>query len=187
MLILGLMALAQALMHARPPASAPGASTSLAPNPFADATPDVFHQSAGAWGNTPPPPPPGSPAQPSGPVTLMRDGRGQFHLTAQVNGQDTDFLVDTGADVVALTEAQANRLGLNVAPADFRPVLRTASGTAMGAPVHLDRLVLAGRSFADVDAVVIQGAAINLLGQSALRRLARVELRGDTMVLDPGS
>ncbi|MEQ1541417.1 MAG: hypothetical protein ABL926_04095, partial [Novosphingobium sp.] len=33
-------------------------------------------------------------------MVLERDMSGQFHLTAAVNGDDTRFLVDTGADVV---------------------------------------------------------------------------------------
>jgi aspartyl protease family protein len=119
------------------------------------------------------------------PRVLTRDESGQFHLTATVNGHDTRFLVDTGADLVALTPQTARDLALNVRPEDYQPVLRTASGTGMGAVVRLDTLEVQGRRLSVMRAVVAQGLSENLLGQSALRQLGRVELKGDTMVIEP--
>lgn len=120
---------------------------------------------------------------PSSALVLQRDGSGQFHLTAAVDGQDTRFLVDTGADIVALSEAEADRLGLMIDPAEFQPMMRTASGVGYGAPVQLASLELAGREFTDVPAVVVQGLEVNLLGQSVLRQLGKVELSGDRMTI----
>ena len=64
-------------------------------------------------------------------------------------------------------------------------MLRTASGTANGARVKLDRLVVSGQVLHDVEAVVVEGLGVNLLGQSALRQMGRVELQGDHMVIRP--
>ena len=143
-------------------------------------------QSAGPWGNTPVAVAVAT-AHPTTPAATIigRDSSGQFHLHATVNGRDAEFLVDTGADVVALSKAEAERLGINVAPADFRPILRTASGTANGARVTIDRLVVSGQELHNVEAVVTEGLEINLLGQSALRRVGKVELQGDHMVIRP--
>lgn len=122
---------------------------------------------------------------PGEPMTLTRNGSGQFHLRAMVNGTDAEFLVDTGADLVSLSTAEAERLQIRVYPADFRPILRTASGTANGAKVRIDRLEINGQLLQNVDAVVVEGLGLNLLGQSALRQLGKVELQGDRMVLHP--
>jgi aspartyl protease family protein len=116
-------------------------------------------------------------------TVIERDGSGQFHLQARVNGEDTEFLVDTGADIVALTVADAERLGLDVAPDDFQPIMQTASGVGYAAKVELDRLGLGIEEFHNVDAVVVQGLSVNLLGQSVLRRLGKVELQGDRMII----
>ena len=116
-------------------------------------------------------------------MVLQRDGSGQFHLTAQVDGQDTSFLVDTGADVVALTIDEAERLGYAVDPEQFVPMMQTASGTGNGAIVHLDRLEVAGAEFHDIDAVVMDGLPVNLLGQTILAQLGQVSLEGDRMVI----
>ncbi|WP_338466904.1 TIGR02281 family clan AA aspartic protease [Novosphingobium sp. ZN18A2] len=117
--------------------------------------------------------------------TIARGPDGQFHLNATIDGQDTRFLVDTGADVVALTVDEARRLGIFVDPPSFQPILRTASGTGYGQAIQIDRLEIAGRELDDVDAVVVQGLSTNLLGQSVLRRLGRVELSGDRLVIEP--
>lgn len=122
----------------------------------------------------------------SGGMELQRDGSGQFHLTARVNGDDTEFLVDTGADVVALTVQDAQRLGIAVDPASFVPMMRTASGTGRGTIVELRSLEVAGHEFQNVDAVVLEGLPVNLLGQSVLRRFGSVELSGDRMVITGG-
>ncbi|WP_068085746.1 retropepsin-like aspartic protease family protein [Novosphingobium rosa] len=128
--------------------------------------------------------PPGA-SQPVEPKVLVRDRTGQFHIDVAVNGRNTRFLVDTGADLVALTPETAQSLGLNISAGDYQPVLRTASGTGMGAPVLLDSVELLGRRMDHQRAVVAQGLTENLLGQSVLREMGRVELKGDTMVLMP--
>lgn len=120
-------------------------------------------------------------------VLIKADTAGQFHLQAQINGTPVSFLIDTGANMVALTQTQAAELGLMLMPDDFKPVLQTASGVGYGAPVHLDRVELGGVELRDVDAMVIRDLEINLLGQSVLRQLGAVEMRGDTMVLRPRS
>ena len=118
-------------------------------------------------------------------LVLRRDGSGQFHVTALVEGQDVRFLVDTGADVVALTIDEAEQLGLQVDPGSFQPMMQTASGVGYGAPVTIDSLEVGGQEFRGVPAVVVEGLTVNLLGKSVLRQLGKVELSGDRMVIRP--
>lgn len=120
-------------------------------------------------------------------MLLRADEAGQFHIESQINGAPVSFLIDTGANMVALTEAQAADLGLMVMPDDFQPNMQTASGVGYGAPVHLDRLEVGGFELHNVDAVVVKDLEINLLGQSVLKELGSVEMKGDTMVLRPKS
>jgi len=118
-------------------------------------------------------------------IAIARDATGQFHLDLAVNGTPTRFLIDTGADLVALTMADAERAGLPVDPGAFRPILRTASGEGLGAPVKLERLEVGQVELRDIDAVVVKDLDTSLLGQSVLARMGRVELSGDRMVLEP--
>lgn len=120
-----------------------------------------------------------------GTIALARDGSGQFHIEGQVNGQDTRFLVDTGADTVAISEDEAQRLGIDMAGAEFAPIVQTAAGPGMAARVSIDSVTIGGTDLGRVNALVVRGLSTNLLGQSVLRRMGRVELTGDRMLIQP--
>ncbi|MFM6932603.1 MAG: TIGR02281 family clan AA aspartic protease [Novosphingobium sp.] len=119
----------------------------------------------------------------SGQIQIPRDASGQFRVRAKVNGTDEPFLIDTGADVVALTVATAEGAGLPVDPANFTAIMQTASGEGLGARFRVDDFEVGGRHFRDLDVVVMEGLETNLLGQSVLRKFGKVELRGDRMVI----
>jgi aspartyl protease family protein len=116
-------------------------------------------------------------------VEIARDGQGQFHLDVDVGGESVRFLIDTGADVVALTEDDADQLGLKPDPGAYRPMLQTASGPGMAAPVEIDRMTIGGHELVGVEAVVVPDLPVSLLGQSALRRLGSVTLKGDRLII----
>jgi aspartyl protease family protein len=116
-------------------------------------------------------------------IELVRDPSGRFHLAAVVNGEDASFLLDTGADTVALTMADAERLGIPVDPNNLQPVVETASGVGNGAAVKIERLTIGGQDFRDVDAMVIEGLGVNLLGRPLISKLGTLEMQGNRMVL----
>ncbi len=119
----------------------------------------------------------------AGEIQIPRDSSGQFHLRAKVNGAEERFLIDTGADVVALTVEAAESAGLPVDPANFTAIMQTASGEGLGARFRVDDFEVGGKHFRDLDVVVMEGLETNLLGQSVLRKFGKVELRGDRMVI----
>ena len=116
--------------------------------------------------------------------TVLKRENGQFYLNGQVNGTDTRFLVDTGADLVALTLDDAEQLGINVNPGDFQPITQTASGVGYGEEVTIESMEIGGKQFSNVEAVVIEGLGVNLLGQSVLRQLGKIELHGEQLVIN---
>jgi aspartyl protease family protein len=160
-----------AFFQVEPPEPAPAAASKAEPKPKSDARYRAAQAAANRSGG--------------GDTELQRDGSGQFHLTARVNGEDTEFLIDTGADIVALTVDDARRLGIPVDPAAFEPLMRTASGTGRGMFVELRQIEVAGHEFSNVGAVVMEGLEVNLLGQSVLRRFGSLEMSGDRMVIKP--
>ncbi len=120
-------------------------------------------------------------------TVIDRDASGQFYINVLVNGEEVNFLIDTGADAVALTVEDAERIGLDIDPESFEPVSQTASGIGYGAIVQLDRIELGSDEFRGIDAMVIDGLGTNLLGQSVLGRLGKVELQGDRMIIHHAS
>ncbi|QIK97048.1 TIGR02281 family clan AA aspartic protease [Sphingomonas sp. HDW15A] len=132
-----------------------------------------------------------APAQPaaSAPIangpwtTLQRQDNGHFFARAQVNGQSVDFLIDTGATAVALTESDARRLGIVLDPANYRVVGSGASGAVYGQFVTLDSVSLEGKRVEQVSGAVLKGSEVSLLGQSFLSRMGHIEISGDRMII----
>jgi aspartyl protease family protein len=119
-------------------------------------------------------------------VVIERDMRGHFAVAGAVDGRRIEFMVDTGASVIALTERAASRLGYHPAPRDYVGKVHTANGTARAAPVKLDMVEVGGVMVRNVDAIVMPDEALgeNLLGLSFLSRLRRFEYREGRLVLE---
>jgi aspartyl protease family protein len=119
-------------------------------------------------------------------VTIRKDGRGHFAVEGQIDGRRIDFMVDTGASVIALTQRDAGRLGYHPAQRDYRILIRTANGTVRGAPVSLGMVEVGGVMVRNVDAIVMPDEALseNLLGLSFLSRLRRFEYKEGRLVLE---
>jgi aspartyl protease family protein len=123
-----------------------------------------------------------TPATNNATVTLKADGRGHFMAAGTINGAATQFLVDTGATLVAIPGAEARRLGLSFVNAPQMGV-RTAGGVVPAYRITLDTVRVGGITLTSIDALVLdRGLDVVLLGMSFLNR---TEMRrdGDTMVL----
>lgn len=116
-------------------------------------------------------------------TVLDRESSGHFFTFADVNGEPVRFVVDTGADIVALTQEDARRVNVVFDPAKFDVVGQGASGDVRGQPVVLRDVVLDGKRVDDVHAVVLDGLGVSLLGQNYLRHLDSVSISGDRMTL----
>lgn len=133
-----------------------------------------------------PAPPVGELSSASRSIIVSRDHRGHFQVDARVDGRHLNFMVDTGATVVALTESEAAGLGIHPAPYEFVVDVKTANGTVRGAPIKLDRIEVGDIVVRDVAALVMPDRALsdNLLGLSFLSRLRRFEYTGGKLVLE---
>ncbi len=119
-------------------------------------------------------------------VTIPRDRRGHFQVEARVDGRRLDFMVDTGASVIALTSADAKRLGIFPSFNDYKVQVRTANGTVKAAAVTLNSVDVGGLVVRDVKALVVPDNALseNLLGLSYLTRLKRFEYADGKLMLE---
>lgn len=124
-------------------------------------------------------------APPSTQVTVDADRTGHYRTEARIDGVGVPVLVDTGATLVALTEADARRLGLFLADADFKYQTATANGVAKVAITTLREVQVGGIRVNDVKASVHRGdgLSVSLLGMSFLGRLSKMEAADRRLVL----
>ena len=114
---------------------------------------------------------------------LLREENGHFYAEAVIAGEPVLMLVDTGASTVALTTEDAARVGVDFSEEDFQPIGTGASGAVRGVRTTLDSVDVDGKEVPAVEAAVVEGLEVSLLGQSYLSRLDAVSMSGDTMVL----
>ena len=117
---------------------------------------------------------------------VVKGADGHYWAEANIDGKAVRVLVDTGASVVALTRADALRLGVDPEPEAFTGKVQTASGVVRAAPVQLKSVSVAGARVDGVEALVVeQGLEYSLLGMSYLGRLSAFEATPVGLTLRP--
>ncbi len=119
-------------------------------------------------------------------VVIPPGPNGHFEVAGEVNGRRLDFMVDTGASVIALSARDAAMLGIHPAESDYRAMVRTANGTVRAAPVTLDRVEIDDIVEYNVGAMVLPDGALsdNLLGLTFLSKLRKFEYSDGRLVLE---
>jgi len=143
-----------------------------------EAPPEIAAASASQAGPAPAQPHP-EPEE----TRLTRAPSGHFHTEALVNGEPVDFIVDTGATTIALTMADARRIGIAFDRANFQVVGTGASGPVRGQEVMIDHVSVDGKEVQSLRSVVLEGLETSLLGQTYLSQIGSVEMSGDEMIL----
>lgn len=113
-------------------------------------------------------------------VSISPDSMGQYRIGGSINGGYVDFLVDTGASVVAISARQARALGIDFRNAENRSMVVTAQGEVPSYLVTLAEVNVGGISAHNVQGAVIEGdyPVDVLLGMSYLRNVRMRENAG---------
>lgn len=116
-------------------------------------------------------------------IVLTADGRGHFMPAGQINGREVQFLVDTGASMVILSESDAKRINLKYEHGQ-KVRVSTANGGAVGYQVQLNSVKVGGAKVYNVAGIVLpQSMPFVLLGNSFLTRF-QMQRNNDQMTLD---
>ena len=108
---------------------------------------------------------------------------GHFYLVLNIAGQDIEFMVDTGASNVVLSNSDAARLGIETEGLTYLGSAQTANGTVRTARVSLTDVRLGDWVDASIPAYVTDGEMEgSLLGMDYLH-LYRLEIDGARMRL----
>ena len=116
-------------------------------------------------------------------IVLPADSRGHFMTQGTINGRAVTFMLDTGATNVAMSAADAQRIGLDYSKG--QPVqIGTANGVAQGYRLRLQSVRVGDVEVYDIDAVVSQQSMpFVLLGNSFINRFS-MRRDADQMVLE---
>jgi aspartyl protease family protein len=106
-----------------------------------------------------------------------------FVTGGSINGSPVQFMVDTGASVVALSEADAARIGLEFKN-NPRFMVNTANGQVPAHSATIDVIRVGDVQVYNIEAVVVPASMPNvLLGNSFLTRF-QMKRENDRMTLD---
>lgn len=113
-------------------------------------------------------------------VSIAKGIGGHYWIAGSANGQQVQFLVDTGATSVAMNGSQARQLGIDYRTIGKPMVVSTASGNANAWRVTLDKVKVGTIELLGVEAVVLDGPSPSeaLLGMSFLSRVRWREEQG---------
>ena len=116
-------------------------------------------------------------------IVMQAGTGGHFMPAGQINGKPVQFLVDTGATAIALSMADAERIGLKYQ--EGRPIqANTANGVSRGWAVKLRSVKIGDVEVFDVDAAVLpQPMQHVLLGNTFLTRFS-MRREADQMTLE---
>ena len=109
---------------------------------------------------------------------------GHFVTSGSINNRPVRFMVDTGATTVALSRAEADRIGLDLSGAQ-RGTSQTAGGTVTVLALTLSSIRVGEVEVSNVPAIVVPNDLPNvLLGNSFLQRF-QMRRENDVMRLEP--
>ena len=119
-----------------------------------------------------------------GTIEIPKSYDGHFYVTALVNGAEIEFVVDTGASDLVLSQKDAVTAGLDPENLDFYGRAKTANGEVRTAPVRLESVSLGKFDDKNVRARVNGGDLdISLLGMSYLNRFPEITISRNRLVL----
>lgn len=116
-------------------------------------------------------------------VNIERSRDGMFYVTAEINGEAIRFLVDSGASVAVLTDADARRIGARRESGNGE--MDTVGGQVPMSWTTVKQIKIGERRLPYVRAAIVNGGAgVSLIGQNVLTRFSSITIKGDHMRLD---
>jgi aspartyl protease family protein len=116
-------------------------------------------------------------------IILHKLLNGHFEADVSINGQQISMLVDTGASMVALSHADAERVGIIPENLDYSMTVMTANGRSRAAPVTLTSVAIGPIVRNNVAASVAEDGKLDqsLLGMSFLETLGSLQMQTDEL------
>jgi len=125
----------------------------------------------------------GSSIQDGAAVRIPIGDDGHFWVSAQLNGRDVRFMVDSGASITTVSRQTANDAGVPIG--NEHVIVSTANGPARATLAYADRLVVSSIERTDFPVHINENDDVNLLGMNFLSTLGSWRVEGTYLVLQP--
>lgn len=118
-------------------------------------------------------------------VTLIKDRSGQYRAKLLVDRNTVEFLIDTGASAIVLSNKDAVKIGVNNNDLRYNVLVSTANGETKAARYRFNEFVLGGIKRKNVTVLIADKGdlEISLLGMTFLGSLSGFQIAGDRMIL----
>ncbi len=118
-------------------------------------------------------------------IEAPRHDDGHYYLTLTVDGTDIEFVVDTGATSIVLSEQDARAIGIDPDALRFTGRAATANGEVRTARTTLENVYIGDVSEGNLRAWVNEGELdTSLLGMDYLQRFRSVQITGSKLILE---
>lgn len=117
-------------------------------------------------------------------LVLTRSGDGHFYINLDINNHPIDFLVDTGASSIILSNNDGKKLGFDKEALKYWKSANTANGEILISPIILDQIKMGPISYSNVKAFISQkNMKKSLLGMSFINRFKKLEINQSKMTI----
>ena len=109
---------------------------------------------------------------------------GHYYISALINGRSVDFIADTGASSIFLTQNDARRVGLNVENLNYNKIYNTANGQVKAAATTIPAFKVGPIELSNVEVSVSSVAdGQSLLGMSFFHQLNSYDVKNNVLTL----
>ena len=117
-------------------------------------------------------------------VSFSAANDGHFYVPAQIDGRSVNFLADTGASAVFLTQEDARAVGVNVSNLNYNIPVQTANGNAYVAATTVKNIKVGPISTGSTQVAVAQKpGGISLLGMDFFSQLKKYDVEDGKLTL----
>ena len=117
-------------------------------------------------------------------LVFTRSIDGHFYINLDINNYQIDFLVDTGASSIILSNNDGKKLGFDTEALSYWKSASTANGEILISPVILDQIKMGPIRFSNVKAFISQkNMKKSLLGMSFINRFKKLEINQSKMTV----
>jgi aspartyl protease family protein len=116
---------------------------------------------------------------------IKKSAYGQYLTEARVNSYSVNFLVDTGANIIALTYEDAINIGIDVRGLNFKVEVQTAAGMTKVAAVIIENISIEHIEYQNLYAVVFKQdeLSVSLLGMNFLNKLSSFKFKDHNLIM----